>query len=181
MTTNDYRDAVKRKYRITVSTLDTDIQKCVEDAVPLLAPYVKKTAVDTSLTATSETESLTIPTSGADLRKLMIDGHTFDSYFKDGDIVYLTDYPPAGAVKLFLRVPYEVADIEDIPFTYQTAMIELSCAQFATLLAGSKSAYNIYSQANGARSVDNMLDLAEWYEDRAERRLLKLGGSEALS
>lgn len=179
---------VKSRYRITGTSLDTDIDDCADTAIELLAPYVKKSVVDTSLTLDSTAETITIPTAGADLRRLEIKDsgtgywHKVESYRKDGDTVYFQETLSAGSqVRLFLRVPFTVATSEEIPFQFRQVLFDLASAEFASLLAGDKARYNVYSQSNGARAVDNMLDMADFYERRAMTRLNRLDTSEALS
>lgn len=189
MTTTEARDAVKRKFKITVATLNDDIDECVSTAVDLLSPYVKRPVVDETLTGvSSSTDSLT-PTAlvdDVDIRSMYVKSNElwekYDNYRVDGNMILLKSWLEDGSdVRLFLKVPFTIADIEDIPAVVTRPMVELACAEFATMLAGDKSRYNIYSQATGARAVDNMIDLAEYYEGRAERRLQKLSDGEGLS
>lgn len=180
--------AIKRKFRLTGATLDTDITASITLAVNSLAPYIKKSVVDSSLTANSTDDFLTIPVAytGADLTNIFVKESNglwrkFVDYSKDGDIIYLREYlDNASSIRLHLRVPFTFAQVATIPLAYSRALVELSCAEFATMLAGDKSSYNIYAQSNGARAVDNMLDLAEYYERTAERRLIKLNAGESV-
>lgn len=180
--------AIKRKFRLTGTTLDADITAAITLAVHSLAPYIKKSIVDSSLTANSTTDSLTIPVAytGADLTNIFVkesDGiwRKFVNYSKYDDVIYLREYlDDATSIRLHLKVPFTYAQVATIPLAYCRPLIELSCAEFATMLAGDKSAYNIYAQSNGARAVDNMLDLAEYYERTAERRLIKLNAGESV-
>ena len=182
----DIVTAVKRKYRITGATLDSDIAEAVVFAVDSLAPYIKRVSVDTSLTANRTTESVTVPVAGADVRKIYTKGSSgywqqFSDYTKDGDLILFTSWlEDSTQIRLHLRTPFTIATIAQIPLSYKQAVIRLACSEFATMLAGDKSRYNIYAQSNGARAVDNMLDLADYYETKAEKVLLSLGVSEAL-
>lgn len=186
MTEADIRNAVKRKYRITAATLDTDINEAVAIAVEALAPFVKQSTVNNALTANSDTDSLTIPVAGADLVKIYTKGSSgvfekFDSYSKHGDVIYLRSWlEDATAIRLHLKIPFTVATLAAVPVAFKRSIVDLACGEFATMLAGDKSRYNIYSQSNGARAVSNMLDLAEFYEAKATRQLVRLASGEAL-
>jgi len=186
MNPTNMRAEVVRKFRIVGSALNADIDECVVIAVESLSPYIKKSVTDTSLTATSSTDSLTIPTAGADLEKIYVKGSSglwqkYDDYSKIGDVIYLRSWLDAStSIRLHLKVPYVIGDLANIPYPYKRPLIELACAEFATMLAGDKSRYNIYAQSNGARAVDNMLDLAGFYEEKARRALVLIGGGESL-
>lgn len=186
MTTAEYRDRVKSRFRITGAILDDDIEDCVTDALSYLAPFIQESVVDETLTADSNTETLTIPTAGATLRRMSLRSGTsglfqpFNDYYVEGDVIYLQSYADdATTVRLHLSVPYSV--VADLPATFSQILLLYSCSEFASLLAGDKSRYNIYSQSTGARGVDNMSDLADFYENRGERLARKLATSEVIS
>jgi hypothetical protein len=56
--------------------------------------------------------------------------------------------------------------LANIPVYLEQAVLWYAMSEFYSYLAGSKSKYNIYTQS-GARSVDNMKDEADFYEDKA--------------
>lgn len=186
MTTANLRAEIIRRFRIVGSTLNADIDECVIIAVESLSPYIKKSTVDTSLTAQSTTDSLTIPAAGADLEKVYTKGTSnswekFDDWTRMGDVIYLRSWlEDSTSVRLHLKVPYVIGDLSVIPQPFKRPIIDIASGEFATMLAGDKVRYNIYAQSNGARAVDNMLDLATYYEEKARRQLVLLGGGEAL-
>lgn len=190
MTTAEARTSIKRKFKITGSTLDTDIDEAVATAVDLLAPFIKKPIIDTyNVASGSDTQYLepVLLTTDADLIAVNITGGStinepFTDYTRRGNRILLKQWLADDTdVTLFLEVPYTITTIADIPRMYTRPMIELASAEFATTLAGDKSRYNIYSQQTGARGVDNMLDLAEYYETRALQRLQRFSDGGGIS
>ena len=178
---------VKKKFNLSsVTTFDTIITDCIETASLLLAPYVNKPlTVDTSVSLASTDTSFTLPVAGSTVRRIHLvlsDGHEvlWTDWTQHGDTILLTDNLPGSCtVHLYADGDYEAADTVDLRFA--PAWIDWACSEFATTLAGDKTSYNTYSQTTGARSVDNMLDLAEFYEQRAERRIIRVADAEGLN
>lgn len=178
-TVTDYRNIVKRRFRITVSTFDTDIDNCVKSAVPLLAPYVRKKAVEV-LSANSDDQSVAFAPSGAvepDITRIYVKGSNdvwelYSDYFYENGTIYFREWLDDGTtLNVHYNSLYLEADINNISKMYETGLADLSCAEFAGLLAGDKSKYNILSQSTGARGVDNMLDMQVHWENQADRHL----------
>lgn len=200
MESSDLVAAVKSKFRITISDLDTDVTDCVQTSLDLLTPSLKSTIIDESVTLTSSDSSIDISdlTSLDDYTEQTIeqfvdlvsvfikdsssdDWQHFTDYSRSGNMIYLRRYLNAS-VRLVLRAPItDIANVASLPAPYSRVLIDLACAEFCTLLAGDKSCYNIYAQTNGARAVDNMLDLSDFYTNRAERRLNKINSGDYAS
>lgn len=190
MTAVEVRSAVKNKYQIPSANTDFDdeIDECVEYAVSSLEPYVQKVyPEDTTVTVASSTDNFTLPTAGTTVHRLQIRpvGSTVwlntKDYTQVGDVVYLQEaFSGTIEVRLFVQGEYALTDIDDIPTRFQTALVSFSCAEFATVLAGQKTKYNLYQQVNGARSVSSMADLAQFYEARGERSAERVADPEGL-
>ena len=72
---------------------------------------------------------------------------------------------PTGVTKL--RIYGNTAfSLANVPSYLEQAVIWYAMSEFYSYLAGNKSKYNIYNQSN-ARSVDNMKDEADFYEQKA--------------
>lgn len=189
MTAEDLEDLVKKKFRIQGSDLDEDISDSVEAAVDTLSPYVEKAVTNDEATADSDDQSFDLPSavSGADLIAIFSKSSgdiwtKFSDYVKFEDTIYLKAWVEDGTqFRLHVRQPFTIDDIADVPIKYKRGLVDAACAEFATVLAGDKTKYNIYAQSNGARAVDNMLDLADYYERKAVRRFERLSAGEALS
>ena len=141
--------------------------------------------VDSTVSLASTDTEFSLPVAGSTVKRLhmtLSDGHEFGwtDWTQHGDKILITDnLPGAVTVKLYADGDYTIADT--IPARYTPALIDWSCSEFATTLAGSKSKYNVYAQTTGARGVDNMLDLAEFYEQRAERRIIRVADGEGMN
>lgn len=185
MTATEVRDFVKGKFQIPSANtdFDGDIDDCVEVSVSTLEPFVRRNyPADTSVTVASSSDSFTVPESGTTVYKLQVRASgttdnwlTVKDFFQIGDEVYLQDeYGTAIDCRIFAQGEYDLSTIDNIPSRFDGALIDYACAEFASVLAGQKTKYNIYQQVNGARSVDSMADLAQFYEARAERRAEKV-------
>lgn len=174
------RSDVKRRFRLTTTDLDADVDASVEMAIDGLAPFVKK-EVSTTTTVSSNAASVS-----GEPRSVYVQDTNSDYYLRDdwtfiaGEVVFISEITDGTSVKVVSYVPYDIADIADIPVHLRRALVCLASSEFALLLAGDKSAYNIYAQSNGARSVDNMMDLSNYNQTMAERLLQPLSESEGV-
>lgn len=176
---------VKKKFDLsTISTFDTLITDCIETASYLLAPYIRKPlTVATSVSLDQTDTNFTLPTSGSILKRLYLTYNDtpmlFTDWTQEGDTILLTGTLPHGATTaIYALGDYAPADI--IPTKAAPGWVDFACAEFATTLAGSKSKYNIYAQQTGARGVDNMLDLAAYYSQEADRKLSRVADAEGI-
>lgn len=55
-----------------------------------------------------------------------------------------------------------------IPTYLQLPVLWYAMSEFFEYLGSNKAKYNIYAQQSGARGVDNMADVSEFYEQRAD-------------
>lgn len=180
------RDKVKEKLDIDSSdtTFNTMITEALHRAVFRLKPFVQYSIpVDTTVILSSSDSSLTLPVSGSRLQRLEKKISTDDYYQKvdgwrqDRDIVYLSEtVSDSTTMRIFATRAYSNTDADfallatDCP----EAMLPLylfAMAEFATYLVGMKRKFNIYQQMNGARTLAEMRELAEFYESRAVRIL----------
>lgn len=175
----DYRDIVKRRFRVLDTSLDTEIEDSVKSAIPLLAPYVRKKGIE-ELSANSTDQSIAFAPSGAvepDVTRIYVKGSSdvwelFSDYFYEDGIIYFQEWLEDGTtIQVHYKCMYQEADIADVSDLYKTGLADFACAEFAGLLAGDKSKYNMLGQSSGARGVDNMLDLQVHYENQADRHL----------
>lgn len=186
MTPTQAREKVKTKFDIPTATtsLDAAIDEAVETALVMLTPFIHSPlTVDTSVSLASTDTEFDLPISGSTLKRLHVTytgGHQvlWTAWTQHGDTILLTELP--GAVDVTLYADAALSAGATVPERFTPAYVDYACSEFATTLAGSKSKYNVYAQATGARGVDNMLDLAEFYEQRAERRVARVADAEGL-
>lgn len=180
------RGKIKTKLDIlsAVTDFDSIINDCLEQAIPRLKPFFQyKIAEDTSVSILTGVSQLTLPTSGSSLEKLFSRTNTTDPYSDVDvyrqwrDIIYLdqavgtTTYFKIHATRPF---GYTDADLALLATDYPDAMLPLyllACAEFATVLVGNKRKFNVYQQMNGVRTLSEMQDLTEHYENRAMRMM----------
>lgn len=187
MTPTQARDKVKVKFDIpaATTTLDASIDEAVKTALTLLSPFVNNPlTVNTSVSLAQTATSFTLPVAGSTLKRLHLafsNGHQvlWTDWTQHNDTILLTENLPGAAV-VSIYAEGDLASGATVSERFAPAYIDYACSEFATTLAGSKSKYNIYAQTTGARGVDNMLDLAEFYEQRAERRITRVADSEGL-
>lgn len=176
------RTKIKSKLDIAVGNTDFDamLLECIEQAVPRLAPYVQyQLAEDTSVTLATYDDSLTLPVANSTLQRLFMRTSSndvwqlVDLWRQHRSTVYLQDIIGTTTyVKILAHRPfaYSDADLALLEADYPSAMLPLylfAMAEFATMLVGNKRKFNIYQQMNGARTLDEMKDLVEFYENRA--------------
>ena len=180
------RGKVKSKLDIAsaVTTFDSLLDDCLEQAIPRLAPWIQyQLAADESVSLAANTDNFTLPVSGSALQRLFARTSSseywakLDLWRQNRDTIYLTDLSSsARSLKILATRPYKYtdADFAQLATDYPSAMLPLylfTMSEFATYLAGNKRKFNIYQQSNGARTLDEMKDLATFYEDRAVRIL----------
>lgn len=190
LTTATARARVKRKFQIPTSDIgfDADIDDAVSMACDLISPFSKrKIAEDTSITLTANQSSFTLPVSGSELNRLYIRASAnykwslFTDWTQDGDTIYMYEsFNSSMQLKILAYGDYDVSTIASISNAMCIPLIDFACSEFASFLAGNKTKYNIYMQNTGARAVDNLLNMSEWYETRALRRVDKIADAEGL-
>lgn len=178
------RTKIKTKLDISDTTFDSMLLECIEQALPRLAPYVQyHLAEDTTVTLAVDDDKFTLPVSTSQLDKLFVRTSTnevwreVNLWRQQRAVVYLNEKASTTTyVKILAHRPYLYtdADLALLASDYPAAMLPLylyAMAEFATMLVGNKRKFNIYQQSNGSRTLDEMRQLVEWYENRAERIL----------
>lgn len=174
------RTKIKTKLDIVDTTFDTMLLDCIEQAVPRLAPFLQyQLAEDTSVTLATDDDSFTLPVSTSQLQRLYVRTSTnevwreLDLWRQHRNKVYLSEgIGTTTYVKVIAHRPfaYSDADLALLATDYPSAMLPLylfSMAEFATMIVGNKRKFNIYQQSNGVRTLDEMKDLVQFYENRA--------------
>lgn len=180
------RSKIKTKLDIATANTDFDsmLLECIEQAVPRLAPYVQyQLAEDTSVSLAADDDSFDLPVSTSSLERLysrVSDNEVWreiDLWRQHRNKIYLSERPSSAAsLKIIAHRPfaYTDADLALLAVDYPAAMLPLylfAMAEFATYIVGNKRKFNIYQQMNGVRTLDEMKDLANFYENRAVRIL----------
>lgn len=182
MTSATAIDKVKNKFNIplAVTALDTIITGIVADATDLLNGYVRLSSTATTAVLYATT-SFTV-TTGRKVRELYLDDGlnkpvVIVDWYQTDDTVYLTG-SFEGTITYRYETNYAVSDLASLPTEYNQPFLNLCYSEFASFLAGDRSAYSEYTQSAGARAVDNMTDLAQFYEQKADRQFAKFELSE---
>lgn len=182
MTSTSARDKVKSKFNIptAVTALDTIITDLVADATDLLNGYVRLSTTTTQV-VTYTTTSFTV-TAGRKVRELYLDDGlnkpvVLADWYQTDNTVYLTG-SFEGTITYRYETNYSTSDLPSLPTEYNQPFLNLCYSEFASFLAGDRTAYSEYTQSAGARAVDNMTDLAQFYEQKADRQFAKFELSE---
>lgn len=163
---------------LEVTEFDAELGLFATDAVKRLFPIVQRQMpADTSVTLAKDTHTFTLPTGLESIRSggLFIKSTTltkwesFDEFTQHDRLIYLEgDFTVAKDIKILGLGRYT---LKNLPEEYDVAVIYYVLAEFFALLAGNKSKYNTYIQASGARGVDNMRDMADWYTEKANQEV----------
>jgi hypothetical protein len=178
------RTKVKTKLDITVTTFDSMLLECLEQAIPRLAPFIQlPLAEDVTTVLTADTDKFTLPVAGSHVKRLYKQISTTDPWVEidiwrqHGDVIYLNDaITTTTTVKILAHRPYKYtdADFALLATNSPASMLPLylfAMAEFATYIVGNKRKFNIYQQMNGVRTLAEMQELAQWYENKAIRIL----------
>ena len=177
---------VKQKLDIAdaVTTFDTIIDDALTQAIPRLAPYLQyQLAEDVTVTLAGGVDNFTMPVAASNLERVYVRSSSSDQWRlidlwqQVRNKVYLNEtFGSAMEVKVIAHRPFTQSDADYalLASDYPAAMLPLylfACSEFASVLVGNKRKFNIYQQSNGSRSLDEMKDLVEFYENRAVRIL----------
>jgi len=177
LTTASARDSVKKRLDIASSVLvfDDAIDEFVLSGVKRLYPIAQRelpvqtssVVVDNYGEATVDLSVLVTPCKAA--RKVEYStGYGFtnsDDNYHHGVMLYLRDLPSGTATLRIYGLTNYVLDT--VTEELESPVFWYAMSEFYTYLVGNKSKYSIYSQSTGARSVDNMQELADYYEQKA--------------
>lgn len=178
MITATARASVKKRLDIdsSVTTFDSAIDEFVLSAVSRLYPIAMlELDTETALVTTDgfgeaslDLSTLTSPAVAVRRVESSINGGAYtpaDDTYHHGSILIIRDLPASTTLTLKL---YGLAThtLVTVPAFLELAVIWYAMSEFYDYLAGNKRKYNMYTQS-GARSVDNMKDEAEFYEQKA--------------
>lgn len=189
MTAAEARTRVKYKFHIpqSVSTFDNDVDMAVTIAVDALAPYASLPATpDTSKTLASGVDILAWDFTLKSIDKIFHRVNSTDvwqlltGWYNDNANIYFTEVVGPTNLKILPKAPYTLAGIESLPNKFQPAFIDFACSEFASFLAGSQAKFDNYIQATGAKATDSMINLSEFYENRANIRAREVGDPEGV-
>lgn len=133
-----------------------------------VAPQTAVVSVDGFGEASFDLLTLTTPCVAARKVEYSVGGSAFYSApdtFHHNTTLQVRELPANSSVtlKIYGLAPFVLADV---PTFLEQAVLWYAISEFYDFLSGNKSKYNIYTQS-GARSVDNMRDEAEFYEQKA--------------
>lgn len=178
------RTKVKTKLDITNTDFDSMLLDCLEQAIPRLAPFIQyQIPEDTSVILSTGDTDFSMPVTGSYLKRLYSRVSTsdvwreIDVWRKHGNTVYLTqNVGTTTYLKVLAHRPYKYtdADFAQLATDYPAAMLPLylfAMSEFATYIVGNKRKFNIYQQMNGVRTLSEMQELVEFYDNRALRIL----------
>lgn len=172
------------KYRANIpldnDVFDPELEDFANDAVARLYPIVvRELAEDTTTTLSADTHTFSLPTGTDAIRSggLFIKNSTdtddcyqsYDEFTLHGSTVYLQeDFDTAKTIKILGLGRHT---INTLPEEFKVAIVYYVLSDFFSLLAGNKAKYNQYLQATGARSVDNMREMSDWYSEKAAQEV----------
>lgn len=178
MNTTTARNSVKTRLDIdaSVTTFDSAIDEFVLSGVNRLFPIAQKEIdIQTKVVSVDgfgevSLDLSTLPTSATAARRVEASDsggaffHAPETYHH-GTILIVRELPSNSTLtlKIYGLAVYTLATV---PTYLEQAVIWYAMSEFYDFLAGNKSKYNMYTQS-GARSVDNMKDEAEFYEQKA--------------
>lgn len=174
------RTRIKTKLNIVDTTFDAELLECIEQAVPRLSPFVQyQLPSDTSVSLSTDTDTFSLPVSGSSLQKLYARTSSTDVWREidfwrqhRDEVTIHENIGTTTYLKIYAHRPYLYADSELalLASDYPAAMLPLylyAMAEFATMIVGNKRKFNIYQQMNGVRTLNEMQELVNFYENRA--------------
>ena len=182
MTSASALTKVKNRFNIptAVTALDTIIASCVADAIDLLNGYAYVSGQATVAVVFDDTE-FTVAANRKVTALSFADGvnkpSTINEWYQKGTKVKLRTSLD-GTITYDYDTPYDDTSLTDLPSEFNQPFLNTCYAEFAGFLAGDRAAYSEYAQSAGARAVDNMRELAQFYEQKADRQFAKVEVSE---
>ena len=164
------------------TTFDTYLEECIEQAFPRLSPFLQYQLPEdeTTVLATGD-DTFDLPEAGSKLERMYFQTtandvwREVDLWRQHRDTIYLTEnVNTATTVKIIAHRPFISDDIAELATDYPASLLPLylfTMSEFAMFLVGNKRKFNIYQQMNGSRTLDEMKDLTQFYEERAVRIL----------
>lgn len=168
----DALTAVKAELDIKVADFDTDLTLFVNRSVKRLFPYVQAEVKDVTVSITADQWQFTLPATCESIRFMYdADGVRVEDIMQHGRDIILKEAPAEGTMTIYGNGRFTLANL---PAEFEEAIIYYTCALFYSQLAGSKRKYNVYMNT-GAQAVNNMRDMSQWYEERANTYLQDRG------
>lgn len=178
------RTKIKTKLDIQDTTFDAMLLECIEQVIPRLAPYISyRIAEDTSVTLATHADNFTLPVANSLLDRMYI-RESVNDVWREHDLwrqnrntIYISEpISRTTYVKLIAHRPYTNTDADLALLMVDTpaALLPLyffAMSEFATYIIGNKRKFNIYQQSNGVRTLDEMQQLSQFYENKAIRIL----------
>lgn len=182
MAVNSYRDKIKRRLGIYEDDgqFDTDIDDFTVEAVKNLYPIVQRELPFETYTMNANTNEIDLDSDQltgriVNVRKLEIQDPVnfnwsgYDEFTQHDNIVSLYGAKSSeSTIRLQGNGRYTNGNV---PSELDQVIICWAMSEFYSLLVGDKRKYNIYSQSSGARGVDNLRDLSDYYLDRGNQIL----------
>lgn len=180
------RNIVKSKLDIATSdtTFDDILTEAVEEAIPRVYPYVQNhLAEDTTVTLVIGDDKFTVPSYGSTVENVYWRDSSSDSWeelesWRQWDqVIYLEEVVTSPKeVKVLAKANYPVTDsgLAVLQSQYPAVMLPIyyfAMAQFAIRLVGNKRKFNIYQQMNGNRTLSEMQELHDFYDNNAKQIL----------
>lgn len=176
----DARAAVKKRLDIasSVTTFDSDIDTFVTESVKRLYPFAQREVDPQEVTGISVTggrarvDLSTISTPVDSVR--FVEQSEGDSYWspaehaQHGTLLDVQDLSSSVTkLQIYGLGKFTLANLYDY---LEQAVIYYACAEFYKFLIGNKRKYNVY-MSNGRAAVENMQDVADYYEQQANQYL----------
>lgn len=166
------------KARLDIDSSDTQFDSIIDEFVlsgvkrlyPIAQREVpvqtKSVTVDSYGETTVDLSSLAAPVLAA--RKVEVSGGQSwvetNDFYHHGTTLFARDLSSSDTqLRIYGVTQFTLADV---PEYLEMPVIWYAMSEFYDFLAGNKRKYNIYA-ANGARSVDNMKEEAQFYEQKA--------------
>lgn len=170
--------SVKYRLDITGSTWDTQLAEFLQSAVKRLYPYVQReiAPVTVNVTVDNGETSVNLAAQSIDEVRLLeayegVIWREHDDFIHHGTYLYVQGLSSAATqLKLYGRGRFTLdasVTVSTVPEHLEQAVYWYAMSEFYDYLVGNKSKYSVYAQSTGARSVENMQELAEYYEQKA--------------
>lgn len=176
----DARNAVKKRLDIAtaITTFDSDIDQFVTESVKRLYPFAQyefDAQVVTGLSVTGgrikiDLSTLAVPVASVRFVEASDDGNYWSpvDHSQHGTFLTIDDVDTSTTrLQVYGLGKFTLANLYDY---LEQAVVYYACAEFYKFLIGNKRKYNVYMQ-NGRANVDNMQDIADYYEQQANQYL----------
>lgn len=93
-----------------------------------------------------------------------------NNFYHHGNELRIREVPTGTTqIRIYGISPFRT--VEDVPEYFLQPLYWYAMAEFYDYLSGNNSQYTIYTQATGARGVDNMQEVSAYYDSKADRYL----------